>query len=965
MPSAAGDALTNPEPASQTSRNDLMSLAAEGRGTSHRSSSPSHPIQRAATTPLSLPSLSATTSPRTSREPSPTRPSLKPSHSTATRLARSRKNSQDLSPNRASNASGSITAGVPSAAAIQRALSAAGAPQLPPSAAPEFLTDAPRPQKTRVSAGGGALSRGAIPPRLKSPPLPASPNRSSIYSPRIPLTPSITVNRPTPTSASSLEGEAGDLENMPKSGARTPVKGSNGGTLETVQESSLPTTISNGMGTVVGAKQTAEKEVASTTEEDHLGHAPVKPQNLPTESGSESAGTRSGRSKSESKEGRAPSNCHNKSRPPNVSTKKSFSQLNSTKTKMITEGSAKNMTVETETVSSVPQVAVGGGAGERGVPGRTDTSGSIRLKPSTETIRPKKEKKKTSRKAPSIHSGTGGSFRCFHHHHKFSRAAPPESLSSEPATSPNLRFIPYQFHSSSGLEGNVRRGSVALSVGLDCSLHNLPSGPKSSNTVLTSFRGRTASSKADIFEAKVASAVDEANSSDSEETFVYESNPPEPLSARPYRYHSRTPSATSMASQLDQHGGRFRQDGHHSITGKKSMKFANNSLHGDSAENGRNGTLSGGRTSGGHVSHHHHIGRYGRANTGHTSLFDNESPFPNAGKALRTSVSNGSRLSPRPTTPRTPHVSRPPGNSKSNIPMLYDLEGEGADDERVPLIGSMRVGRNRNSRRPANRTENFNNGERTALCRKISGCIALGGVFGLLIAAIIIALVLCSKPLLEVHIREIQSVLASEQELMFDLHVRAINQNLVAIQITELSIDIFAKSKYVATDTWKGGRSPLRVDLTDGSARTLQGQKGHDPAFAPKRYRNRDGVDEGNDPIQDPEADPQLQLLGRILEFDSPLIFEASPLRHQSSSSIGEVRLARPGNQTQGLSDWWADVIQHPFELKVKGPLCYSLPTSSRVRKAVVSATILVQREDAIRERDDNVAERSRRARLP
>ena len=62
------------------------------------------------------------------------------------------------------------------------------------------------------------------------------------------------------------------------------------------------------------------------------------------------------------------------------------------------EGSStKNMTVETETVSSVPIVAVGGGG---------TINGSIRAKPSSETIRPKKEKK-NKRKQQNINAGVG------------------------------------------------------------------------------------------------------------------------------------------------------------------------------------------------------------------------------------------------------------------------------------------------------------------------------------------------------------------------------------------------------------------------------------------------------------------------------------------------------------------------------------------------------------------------------
>ena len=407
-----------------------------------------------------------------------------------------------------------------------------------------------------------------------------------------------------------------------------------------------------------------------------------------------------------------------------------------------------------------------------------------------------------------------------------------------------------------------------------------------------------------------------------------------------------------MASQLDHHGGRYRQDGHHSITGKKSMKFSSNShhsLHGNPTENGHNGTNGSGRGSGGNVSHHHHIGRYGRGTIGHTSLFDNESPFPNTGKPLRTLMSNGSRLSPRPATPRTPHLFRIPGTSGRSSAPLYDLEGEGADDERTPLMGSVRSGRNRNSRRPQNRLENYGQVKSGGLCKRLTGWIALGGFVALLVAIVVIGLILCSKPLYEVRIEEIQNVLASEQELIFDLHVLAINPNLVAIQVTDLGIDVFAKSKYVSSS-----HCSQYNEMSGGSDNSVR------ESFVVERTENtipsswetvpvdnwmKGGVDEGNDPIGDPEGDHQYQLLGRILEFDSPLIFDASPLRHELLSSTGEVRLARPGNHTKGVSTWWDEVIHHPFELKVRGPLRYSLPISSRLRSASISGKVTVKPE--------------------
>jgi hypothetical protein len=69
------------------------------------------------------------------------------------------------------------------------------------------------------------------------------------------------------------------------------------------------------------------------------------------------------------------------------------------------EPSLRNMTVETETVSSIPQATLGPAA-DRSVSGRNEQGGTLRVKASAETIRPKKEKKKATKKAPSIHAAS-------------------------------------------------------------------------------------------------------------------------------------------------------------------------------------------------------------------------------------------------------------------------------------------------------------------------------------------------------------------------------------------------------------------------------------------------------------------------------------------------------------------------------------------------------------------------------
>lgn len=414
-----------------------------------------------------------------------------------------------------------------------------------------------------------------------------------------------------------------------------------------------------------------------------------------------------------------------------------------------------------------------------------------------------------------------------------------------------------------------------------------------------------------------------------------------------------------MASQADHYGGRHRQDGHHSIAGKKSMKFANNShlinSHGDGGEKVIS-TAAGNTTrlTGGNSSHHHHVGRHNRGAAGHTSLFDNESPFPNAAKPLRTSASGAARMSPRVASPRSPHFFRVSGTAvKANTSLIYDLEGEGTDDERTPLFSSVRSGRTRTGRRPGSRHTGYNEETTGGYCRRVTGCILFGGLVGLLIAAVVVALIMCSKPLISVQIKDIQNVLASEQEIMLDLHVHAINPNLVAIQVSELDVNIFANSKYIGTSA--SGRRRLlsgteeRKDRRTSIFSSSTSTRVDRAAINLKSFRISDGVDEGNDPIEDPEGDSQTMLLGQIFDFDSPLIFDPSPVRHQSFSSVGEVRLAKPGNMTEeGGSDRWEKVLQHPFELIVRGVLRYSLPISSRSRSASIGGSVTVHPEAGV-----------------
>lgn len=335
---------------------------------------------------ISSQTSSNTASPKPSREPSPARPTVRPS-TTRPGPGRPRKNSsQDPSPSRSASAT---TPNVPSSAAIQRALSAASTPLLKPSLS-DLTIVAPQPYKPMIPSEIKETPRWPISPRLRSPP---PVNRPS-HMPR-------KADQDTPVSTlrftSSNEGTATDTDNEESSAMvaiRSPARGASTSstTLETVQEISQPNTPASGLDATLSSAMggLAEESIAI---DQVLTNAQRKLRPGAVESGSES-GERKGEIKLRSTTGQGSA-----LRSTLASPLKSTSSTSITSVKKASEGSTtKNMTVETETVSSIPQVAVGGGA---------TVNGSLRAKPSSETIRPKKERKRTARKAPSVTSGVG------------------------------------------------------------------------------------------------------------------------------------------------------------------------------------------------------------------------------------------------------------------------------------------------------------------------------------------------------------------------------------------------------------------------------------------------------------------------------------------------------------------------------------------------------------------------------
>jgi hypothetical protein len=862
---------------------------------------------------------STTNSPKPSRESSPIRSELT-SNSQSRAGGWSRKNShQEPSPTRSASAISSI----PSSAAVARKpFSSATVPQLRPTVS-DTTIKAPIPQKAALPAEPRDLPRWPISPRLRSPP----PVIKALTSPRKAdqEAPAINVHTPTPTTSEETHQVTEGDESLALPGMRSPVRGPSGAgsTLETVQEISQPSTPALSLD---GSRELSHGAVKQLLEQGNaIDQVIAKP--LKSKSGAAAAdsGSESGGNKGEIKM-RAASLAPPTTVPPNsVAPTKSHSSSSAlSRGKTSAEGSAKNMTVETETVSSIPQVAVGGGAGGVG------NNGSLRAKPSSETIRPKKEKKKTGRKAPSINAGTGeppdSSNRSRQRHHHSARSLS-DFLFFSP-TNPDSTDTSSTYSLSGA--ASPQKWTVLRRPSLN--LYNV-------STMLTR-QLRAASSKAEIFEAKIASAVDEANSSDSEETFVYESNPPE-MNERPRRFHSRTPSATSMASQVDQRGNprsiQGVMDGVHGVAMKKSMKFANsynNSNPPDSTtgEDDGKGTVRSNMGTGRGTTHHHHIGRWGRnGGNGHPSLFDNESPFPNAAKSKLGG--NTSRNSSRPTSPRVPNGRTGNGKKSSPVSSGYDIDdGTGADDERTPLMGStIRSNRPRRGQRQPfssiRQLEHQESRQMPSMLNRFAGCLVLSIMILLVISGAIGFLFATTQPLTDVKVLSLQHVVATEQELMLDMEVVARNPNIVVISVDTADIDIFAKSKH-SEDDWNWW------DRQQLSSHVEQRRRDF------SRIHTLD--DSPDDPYDDPD-ETTTTLLGSVFSLDSSLTFDGSPFKHTRSICTGQLRLAKPGNTGEAdNSERWQRILKYEYELILKGTLKYQLPMSSRIRNVSIDARLKV-----------------------
>jgi Vacuolar segregation subunit 7 len=595
------------------------------------------------------------------------------------------------------------------------------------------------------------------------------------------------------------------------------------------------------------------------------------------------------------------------------------------------------MTVTTETVTSIPQASIA--TAERGGAGKAEAAGTLRTKRSNDTIRPKKERKRSSKKPASVNAAS-----C--------TCTPPSDCVSCVIQHQTVEIKYMASHAMRFDESHDLQCKAGRDFGSTDSLGSLPSASPASSRFhafralrtmcsYTNLRTREASTRADVFEDRVKNAMEEATSDDSDETFVYESNPPENQN-RPSRHHSRTPSGASLASMTER--GIMRSIAkaleQRPVPKIRSMKFAsNNSNYGTADEDGEahNGTVRA-RDRTGSSMQHHHMGRQNRNGTGPSSLLDEENPlFPLSKTRSLTAVGGRGSHAARMAAQQLRNSSVKRGDGYSSL----DMDADVADDERTPLVGTVRTPRSTRNQRPSRYryTElRHPSRPRKSVVTKIMGCLIILLTVSILSFGVVCFLFAMCKPLTELTIVNITNVIASEQELMLDLVIEAVNPNIAPVTITDMDVNVFAKSKYVGSEKWWRDHPNIEPAAPDAADRA-----------AARRLRKAQPIKIA---IPSPDAEPpmakdptagQTLLLGHVAAFDNPLTFDGSFWERRVHRSTGSLRLSKPGNRTElGGTERWERVLKHDFELLVRGVLLYSKPLGGWAVKVPVNGGTVV-----------------------
>jgi hypothetical protein len=318
---------------------------------------------------------------------------------------------------------------------------------------------------------------------------------------------------------------------------------------------------------------------------------------------------------------------------------------------------------------------------------------------------------------------------------------------------------------------------------------------------------------------------------------------------------------------------------------------------------------------------------------------------------------------------------------KQEHPYDFDTE-QNADDETAPLLSTIRGPRgHRNASRQISRglpSNEYLPQSRRGCNPRTSACVCTT-IFVLLILSAAVGFVFSSgRPLYDVEIQGISHVLASEQELVLDVLVTAINPSTLAVTVSDVDLDIFARSKHFGTDSHDGdtvqerlvystrrhrARRPSSLSGTTSPSDSSPSDS-NDPYENPNPSQDPSGHwltplepgshDHGTDPNPS-QPERQTLFLGRTFRLEQNLLFPASPLARRASSASTSLRISHPGNKTEtDGSEKWEHVVLFPFELIVKGSLKYDLPVTGRSQHVSVGGSVMVRPAGGEADDDDD-----------
>lgn len=390
---------------------------------------------------------------------------------------------------------------------------------------------------------------------------------------------------------------------------------------------------------------------------------------------------------------------------------------------------------------------------------------------------------------------------------------------------------------------------------------------------------RLGSSKADYFAAKVANAMDEAHSSDSDETFVYDTNPNDSTSSRrPFLRQHSTQSLLQVSPRNRNPGAR--------------------------------GDFARGEFARGDISPTDPQQEMSDSNSGQPRPIRNfvVSRNPPPGRnALRPNYS-GRSDSMRARNSYLQRWRSAPGSIDDEDDEDLDYAPSPKAGERTPL----RLHRQGEAgymggygRRGMFDEENSPHDFRQAPAKKpslyVQCVIWSASVFICLLSfALVIGLFMAiSQPLSSLDAVSIAEVLPSDKELVCSIILRGQNPGLLNIEISDAELDVFATTMYADS-------LPL---LNQDETRTI--------------------------------------LLGTVNQLESPVIFPGKLFRtnrdEYSQWASAPIKLLASSGSNASQSQW-TSIVNHPFDLTIKGVLKYRLKFGSDIRAALSATTPVNQK---------------------